>query len=273
MILSKLGPLDSEQAHQLYQHAGEDGLIRVGLYGDKELSITEANEKMLEKLDKLLPSIKKSTKVLIIGAGYGVSARFLAEKYNCKIDCLNIDPLQNEFNEEKNKAAELNNYITITEGGFDRVPHVGEDYDIILAQDILLFAEDKIRLFREAARALKPEGRFIFTAIMEKEMNFGQDLEELLAYLQIEELTTLSLYKRMANQADLEQVYILELPEEFGKHFKNFQNKIQSADKKATAKIKSATLDQANKGLQLWLEAYEKGLLNWGILQFQKRNV
>ena len=141
--------------------------------------------------------------MLILGAGYGATARFIAEKFNCSIDCLNQDAIQNEWHEKQNKASELDQYITIIEESPEQIPFAGDGYDIIWAQDSLLFVEDKSRFFRTIARSLKPEGRFIFTAIMQKDNYFGEDLEKLFAHLQIEELTSLTLYKRIANQADL----------------------------------------------------------------------
>ncbi len=112
---------DSSDADEFYFHiwGGED--IHIGIYEQPDVSIKEASrltvEKMIDQLD-----IQASTKVLDIGSGYGGSARVLAHRFRCQVDCLNLSEKENQRNIQKNKESGLASSINLITGNFESLP-------------------------------------------------------------------------------------------------------------------------------------------------------
>jgi len=262
---------DSKEVDEFYHKiwGGED--IHIGTYISGDESIEEASRQTILKMLKQLPTIKKGHRILDLGAGYGGAARFLAQEYNCRVDCLNLSEIQNKRNIEKTKAAELEKYISITAGNFEQIPFDRETYDIVWSQDALLHSNDKVKIFREVARVLKPEGRFIFTDPMQSKDCPADVLKEALERLHLEDLGSVNEYKSLANRADLEQVLIKRMPEQLTKHYAMVLKKLKQYEKTAK-KSNRAFLKKTMTGIEKSIEMGEKGYLTWGILQFQKRN-
>lgn len=261
---------DSKEADEFYHKiwGGED--IHIGIYSDGNASIEEASRHTTAKMLKQLPAFKKGFRVLDMGSGYGGTARFLATEFNCRVDCLNLSERQNKRNIEKVKAAELEKLVSVTTGNFEQIPFDGELYDIVWSQDALLHVNQKLKVFQEVARVLKPEGRFIFTDVMQSDDCPIGVLEDALERFQLKALGSIKQYKRLANRADLEQVLIKKMPEQLTKHYTMLLEKLKQ--QKVTKKPDRAFLQKTITGMEKLLEAGEKGYLTWGILQFQKRN-
>lgn len=264
---------DSKEADEFYFHVwgGED--IHIGIYDKKHQSIKEASRNTVLKMVKKIPPIKKNSKILDIGSGYGGAARYLAKKYGCKVDCLNLSETENERNRELTKKAELDELVTVTMGNFEKIPFERESYDIVWSQDALLHSNRKEKVFREVARVLKPEGRFIFTDPMQSDDCPDGALKDVLPRIHLEELGSVRLYRRLANRADLERVLIKEMPGQLVKHYTTVLETLNEQYDTVVKKSSEAYIKNMITGLKHWIEAGEKGYLNWGILQFQKRNI
>jgi sarcosine/dimethylglycine N-methyltransferase len=128
-------------------------------------------------------------------------------------------------------------------------------------------------VFWEVARVLKPEGRFIFTDPMQIDDCPKGVLDKVLARIHLEELGSVKKYKRLANKADLEQVFIKQLPDQLVNHYTAVLAELKNRYDEMLKKSSQSYLDDMMIGLQHWIEAGKEGYLNWGILQFQKRNI
>lgn len=257
---------------QFYYHiwGGED--IHIGWYKKKGVSLKEASLSTTQTMARIIPGLKKSHRILDIGSGYGGTARYLAAKYGCKVDCLDLSEGNNRRNSEKSKAADLDKYIAIQTGNFEEIPFDSETYDIVWSQDALLHSNNKTQVFREVARVLKPQGRFIFTDPMQQEQCPEGALAKVLERIHLQEMGSIQLYKRLAKRAELEQVLVKRRPQYLITHYQKVLETLQDKRKSLAEKISPAFLDNMELGLQAWIEAGEKGYLDWGILQFQKRN-
>lgn len=263
---------DSKDADEFYHEiwGGED--IHIGIYSTGQESIKDASRNTILKMTKRLPSIKKGTKILDIGSGYGGAARFLAEKYKCQVDCLNLSETENQRNLKKTKAADLEKLISVTTGNFEQIPFDQESYDIVWSQDALLHSNKKLRVFQEVSRVLKPGGHFLFTDPMQSNDCPAGVLNEVLGRIHLEEMGSFNLYKRLARRTGLEQVFTKEMSEQLTSHYSKVLETLQKRYEEVAKKSKKTYLDKMMQGLQHWIDAGEKGYLTWGILQFQKRN-
>ncbi len=254
--------------HQIW--GGDD--MHIGIYHTGDETIREASTNTALKMIKLLPSIKKSYRILDIGAGYGGAARLLAEKFNCHVDCLNLSEIENKRNIAKNKKAGLEELITVTTGNFEEIPFERETYDIVWSQDALLHSEKKQRVFREVTRVLKSEGRFIFTDPMQADHCPPGVLEPILSRFHLKELGSIKHYRRLTGRLDLEKVFVIEMPDQLVIHYKKVLEQLEKDYKKLSKKLGDAYLKQTIEDVKHWIDAGQNSYLNWGILQFQKRN-
>ncbi len=264
---------DSKDADEFYFHVwgGED--IHIGIYEDPEDTIKEASRKTVQAMLAVGPKISKKFKILDIGSGYGGAARYLASEFGCSVDCLNLSETENKRNIELTKAAGLEDLITVTTGNFEQIPFDRESFDLVWSQDALLHSNKKEKVFWEVARVLNRGGRFLFTDPMQNDDCPEGVLKNVLARIHLEEMGSVKTYRRLARSADLERVFIKEMPEQLVNHYTKVLSVVKDKYDDLITKSSKAYIDNMMKGLQHWINAGEKGYLNWGILQFQKRNI
>ena len=264
---------DSKDANYFYQKIWSPEYLHVGSYKDGSIGIEEASLAMINRMLRLLPSIKKSSKLLDLGSGYGGTARYLAETYGCSVTCVNISKVQNEFNIEKNKKAGLDEKITVVKGNFEKLPFTRDLFDLVWSQDAFLHSAHKNDIFREVSRVINNEGRFIFTDFIKSEDCPDQVLKPILQRLQLEDLATSRQYDRMARNVDMAKVYTKEMPEMMVIHYRKIIEKLQSEYKNIIKKVSKKYIDDMLTGLQHWIDGAEAGHISWALFQYQKKNV
>lgn len=246
----------------------------IGIYEHEKQSIADACHNTTVTMIQKLPKFKKSSIVLDIGSGYGTISRYIAEEFGCKkITCLNISTQENKVNESKNKKAQLGDLITVTAGNFESILADSESFDVILSQDALMYSKDKDKVFSEVAWVLKPGGRFIFTDLLESATCPDGALDAIYEHFPNLDFCSTKSYKRLTLRRELDSVYVKELPEHLVTHYKKLQETLKTQGSKLSKKSSAAFVKKQEKGIQLLLDAAEKGHLSWGILQFQKRNM
>jgi cyclopropane fatty-acyl-phospholipid synthase-like methyltransferase len=264
---------DNPKAIRLYPAIFGGENIHTGIYKKKSDSIDTAAENTMKLMTRLLPKIGKNTHILNLGTSYGAAARFLAQKYQCKIECLSFSEQGNEYNEQLTKEAELEDHINIQIGNYEQLPFAREAFDIVWSQDAFFHNKQREKVFREVARVLKPEGRFIFTEVLKSQDCPEAVLKDIEAVVPVGHLFSIREYRRIARKADLEQVFVREMPEQLIKHYSKVIDAAKDQLKKLSEKADKDLLQNMIDTWGLYVENGEKGYLNWGILQFQKRNI
>lgn len=246
---------------------------KVGLYKSEKQSMIKANQALIKSMVRKLPKLKKSSKVLKLGSGYGHSARFLAEKYNCKIDCLDINETKNLYHQNRNEQEELDQFINIVTGQYTDIPFLRDTYNVVWSQDTIVQSSDKGKVFREVSRVLQPEGRFILTDILESKDCPQKVSRKTAKLLGLETLGNAKMYRHLARKADLERVYYKEFPQQLVTHFTKLVKNLEDKSEDIIKKTSKSTFQKTLKGYQQLIEAGFKGHLTWALLQFQKRNI
>ena len=264
---------DDKHLNAFYQSKYGAPFTHIGLYTKEATTPEEAKDETIHKIDRLVPKIKKSSKILDLGSGYGESARYLVAQYNSAINCLDISEVQNEHNQKLNKAAEADERITVTQGSFQKIPFPRESIDIVVAQDCLYHSTAKKKAFLDISRVMTSEGRFIFTDIIKKAGVTDDEVEPLLKGLNIKDFGSIKKYHRFAPRCDFEQVYLMEYPDMLTKHYENLLEVLQKNEaaiaKITTKKFVTEKIEETEK----WIKLANSGLITWVLIQYQKRNV
>lgn len=228
----------------------------IGLHKKKIAKSEQALKNTMERIMKLLPSIKKSSKLLVLSQGNTQVAEYLAHEYSCSVDVMCNTEAQAKAVEKAIKSKGLDEKMVVKHNSFEKLMLDREYYDIAFSIAELYNEDDTLLLFKEIARSLVPEGRFIMLEIFDT----FEDEVELGGY---ENITSMDNILRRGRRADLERVYAKSLPE------KTVQYYSALVDKSSTTGIKGDSLDRLKK-----LSGYAEGnAINWGIIQFQKRNI
>ncbi|VEU42982.1 unnamed protein product [Pseudo-nitzschia multistriata] len=163
---------DEKHARVFYKYVmGGGGFdIHYGIFRKASDTVYEAskatNERLLTCLDWTQP-VTKDSFVLDLGSGHGGISHEIAEKYGCKVMGANISPEQNKMNLDEAEKLGVGELVDVTLCNFnDGLPFDDNSFSHIISCEVLCHAADKVTLFKELKRVLKPGGAFVFTDIM-----------------------------------------------------------------------------------------------------------
>jgi len=260
---------DSGDADAFYSRiwGGED--IHVGCY-EQTTDIRTASVETVDRMARQLPQLGSGTTVLDLGAGYGGSARRLADKHGCLVTCVNISETQNETNRQKNRQAGLDKQIRVIHGSFDDVPAPDNSFDVVWSQDAILHASDRRKVLQEAFRVLKPGGSLVFTDPMQADDVPDGVLQPVYDRLDLADLGSVRFYREAALDIGFEVVDQIDLVHNLRTHYDRVHQELEARRPELEQSSSPQYLDRMLIGLRNWVEAADSGHLAWGIEHFRK---
>lgn len=113
----------------------------------------------IERTDEMarMCKIGKDKKVLDIGSGKGVTAWYLAEKYECKVIGVDLSERMVEYAKEISKKKGLDDRVNFRRADTHNLPFEDESFDIVLAECTTVLL-DKGKAFLEFLRVTKSGG-------------------------------------------------------------------------------------------------------------------
>lgn len=106
-----------------------------------------------------LLNVKAEDRVLDAGTGVGGTARFMANKYGCKVSAIDLTDEYVAAAQWLNETVKLDELIETRQGDVTALPYADASFDIVVSQHVQMNIEDKAKLYAEAARVLAPGGR------------------------------------------------------------------------------------------------------------------
>lgn len=263
---------DSEDADNFYTAiwGGED--IHVGLYEDG-LSIKQASRRTVEHMADRLGDLPPETRVLDLGAGYGGSARYLANRFGVTVTCLNIAAVENAKNLKMTREQGLSEHIRILHGSFEDIPEPDESFDVIWSQDAILHSGRREKVLEEVARVIKPGGQFIFTDPMQADhlsVEGAAELQPVYDRIVLDNLASVAFYREQLTKRGFEEVESEEMPHQLRNHYASVAERLRG-ERDSLHNISDDYIDRMLTGLKHWVDGADAGLLNWGILHFRKK--
>ena len=261
---------DNREADYFYRciWGGED--IHVGIYKNEAELIFDASRRTIAIMASFLKNLTDETHILDIGSGYGGAARYLSEKFNCNIVCLNISKVQNDRNILINREKNMDKSITVEEGNFEKLPYDNETFNIIWSQDALLHSNNRTKVLKEVYRALKIDGEFIFTDIMANSGCSDSVLEPVLNRIHLKSLGTLNSYIKCGKSLGFD-VEFHDFSENLSIHYSRILEETQLYINQLQTFCSEEFLKGMILGLKQWISASEKHYLTWGVLKLTKK--
>lgn len=252
---------------------GQD--IHVGLYKEpvEKDVIRDASRRTVYYMSDLLNEtglLKAGAVGMDLGAGYGGTARYLAEKFGVRVDCLNISDSQNARNRQMTAEAGLSHLVSVVYGSFQDIPAPDNSYDFLWSSDAIDHAPDKSQVFYEVSRVLKPGGIFIFTDLMKADDVPASELGPVLERIKLPDMGSVKLYKSLAARHGLKEYAIYEKPEALVNHYWRVKLELEKQKEEISKFCSVAFQERMKQGLDHWVNAGKAGKLNWAIMMFQK---
>ncbi|MEX0680729.1 MAG: methyltransferase domain-containing protein [Balneolales bacterium] len=263
---------NSEDADHFYATiwGGED--IHVGLYESVNESISDASRRNQERmLAHLNNKPGPGDRVIDLGSGYGGSARFMAERYGCKVVALNLSEVENERARKMNRDQGLDHLIDVMDGNFESIPFEDAAFNLVWSQDAFLHSPDRRQVIREVARIMKQGGEFVFTDPMQSDDCPEGVLQPIFDRIHLESMGSPKFYKETASNAGLELVKFDELTEHLKRHYTAVLNETIDHEEELKGIVSDEYIRNMKNGLQHWINGAGKGHLSWGIFHFIKK--
>ena len=201
--------------------------------------------------------------------GFVTAARYLAKTYGCSVCCLNLSQLQNQRNGQLNQEQNLDRLVEIIQGSFEDIPYPNNSFDIVWSQDAILHSGDRCLVFQEIKRILKPGGEFIFTDPMESETCPPGSLQPAFDRLGISDMGSYHFYSQTLKYLGFEELNFIDLSQNVPIHYQRFREEVQKRYNEVVKLTSTEFVDKTLNSIQPWIEGYEQGYMQWGILHFR----
>ena len=259
---------NSADADNFYSNiwGGED--IHIGIYESEDEPIRAASRRTVERVASRLNGLGPESRVLDIGAGYGGSARFLAQSYGCRVVALNLSDVENERNRALNEQRGLEHAIEVVEGSFEDVPYKDDSFDVVWSQDAILHSGERGKVFAEVSRVLGEDGEFVFTDPMKTDGCPDEVLQPILDRIHLDSLGSPDYYRRTAREVGLRQLGFEDHTKHLPTHYGRVLQETEEREDELAQTVSRDYLERMKKGLGHWIEGGRKGHLTWGIYHF-----
>ncbi|MEM1172692.1 MAG: methyltransferase domain-containing protein [Cyanobacteria bacterium P01_H01_bin.35] len=260
---------DTTETDKVYAAIWGGEHIHYGIYTKPDEPIHDASLRTVETIAQTLEKIDQNSRVIDLGAGYGGAARYLAKTYGCSLCCLNLSELQNQRNSQLNQEQSLDPLIEVIQGSFENIPYSDNSFDIVWSQDSIVHSGDRRLVFQEIKRVLKPGGEFIFTDPMESETCPPGALQPAFERLQINDMGSYRFYSQTAKELGFEELHFIDLSQNVLIHYRRFREEVEKRYNEVVKLTSTEFADRTLNSIQPWIERYEQGYMQWGILHFR----
>ncbi|GGR71018.1 hypothetical protein GCM10010252_06600 [Streptomyces aureoverticillatus] len=260
------GYYDSSDVDAFYDAVwgGED--IHTGIYAHAAESVADASRRTVERLaDRLADRLAPGRTVLDLGSGYGGTARYLADRFGCRVVALNLSAAQNERHRAANAKRGLDGLIEVVTGSFHEVPYAAGHFDAVCSLEALCHSDDRSRALSEAVRVLKPGGTLAFTDIMAAEDTPAEALHPVVSRLGVRALATPAFYLRLLADLGLDPVDFDDHSDQLARHYVRLNDDTRAREAELRTVISPAYVDGLLANLPRWVDATRAGRLRWGI--------
>ena len=118
--------------------------------------------RILARLGGIAPGMR----VLDIGSGVGGPARTLAAEFGCTVVGIDLTQAFCDAAEMLTARLGMSDRVSFRQGNALAMPFDDETFDVVWTQNVLMNIEDKLGLFRQMYRVLRPGGRLVIQAVM-----------------------------------------------------------------------------------------------------------
>jgi ubiquinone/menaquinone biosynthesis C-methylase UbiE len=102
--------------------------------------------------------IEDAHEVLNVGCGIGVGSAYIARNYDCHVVGVDISEKMIEWSRRRAREERVEAKVEFRTADVLDLPFEADRFDVVFAESVLIFVEDKARAIRECVRVTKPGG-------------------------------------------------------------------------------------------------------------------
>lgn len=251
--------------------------IHFGIYKEPTDGVKESSDHttqwMMTQMDGASP-VRKEHHVLDLGSGHGGGSHAMARRFGCKVTGYNLGAGQNAMNMERCKQLGIDHLVDAQVGNInDPLPAEWTNkFDFVWSCEVLCHAGDKVALFKELSRCMKPGGIFVFSDIMGAD---GADEKALKGFTDRNATTFMgrpSMYIDFLKDSGLKYVTWWDGSNHLERYFRDMVHQINT--NRAEMISKGITDQYLNNWLSSLTERAdiqkEKGVFAWGVFVARK---
>ena len=158
--------LDQQYATGLSEQRIEEGLVAAGL---DLFDLERSDLAPLEDFHTMgriatsqlaeLAEIERNDQVLDAGSGVGGTARYLADRFSCRVTTVDLTEEYCNTSRWLNQLVGLDGSISVHHGDVTNLPFPSASFTVVMSQHVQMNVANKTRLYDEAHRVLRPRGR------------------------------------------------------------------------------------------------------------------
>lgn len=105
-----------------------------------------------------LVHIDEAREVLNVGCGIGVGSAYIAKKHGCHVVGVDISDKMIDWSRQRAREEQVEDRVQFQVADVLDLPFDADRFDVVLAESVLAFVEDKQRAIRELVRVTRPGG-------------------------------------------------------------------------------------------------------------------
>ena len=257
---------DSTEADAFYQTVWGGQDIHIGIYRDDSEPIAEASRRTVETMAGRLAGVNDTSRILDLGAGYGGSARYLADRFGCGVTCLSLSETQNTLNRALTAEAGLTDRGNVVHGDFENIPEPDDSFDMVWSQDAILHSGNRTRVLDEVRRVLAGNGQFLFTDPMQSDVCPDGVLQPILDRIQLSTPAAFGFYRAELGARGFVETETAVLTDQLRMHYWRVGRALKDRYDEAVDLSGRTYVDNMIKGLRHWVDGADRGYLAWGIM-------
>jgi len=102
--------------------------------------------------------VERAAEVLDVGCGIGVGPAYIARTYGCRVVGVDRSPQMIKWARERARWDGVEDLIELRVADLRELPFEADRFDVVIAESVLAFVEDKAQAIRELVRVTKPGG-------------------------------------------------------------------------------------------------------------------
>jgi len=170
----------------------------------------EATRKMADAC-----GINNQTKVLDIACGKGTSAVYLAQKYGCRVVGIDVSPDLVSQAKALAKKKGLVHRVRFQKADALDLPFLKNEFDVTVAQAVLVLVKNKKKAVQEALRVVKPGGRLGWVELSWKKpptARFMKDVSDVLCAACMQNVLTFQHWQKLFRGTGIQRLKTLPFP-------------------------------------------------------------